>query len=364
LSRILSENRVTLFGMRFKGFPRAMDFSRTSLWPPRWLVLALSAVAICLLIYAFWWSYAARAMQRQLEGFRVDGAAQGVTAAWDALDITGFPLRLQAKMTKPSYTNRPAALNWRGDTLSIQTLPWSISQVLFETNGQQHFNLGPMVIDGATTSAAVSLSFDGQSRLRQIDIAAMDTEAKAGAAALKAKTLAAHWRVSPDDTTPTDGRDFDAALNGQGLNLQGVELLLGPDVEKLVVNVTLQGVPQASATDPSLSIPAWRAKGSPIRVREFVFVSGGVNIEGEGHLSLTPMGVVDGQLSLTIGGVNKLLDALSAKGLIDPQAKASVGVAAGVMAMLGASVTLPLIFKDGRSTLGPVDIGPAPRLAI
>ena len=126
-----------------------------------------------------------------------------------------------------------------------------------------------------------------------------------------------------------------------------------------------------------------RANGQ-IEVRNARIKQGDLLAVATGNLKLTAQGYLDGELMVTASGVEKILPALgvealsrqggsrsqrigAALGMLDQMAP---GVVAGAVSLLGEQVDLegrratrmPLRFKDGLATLGPVKLGQTPPL--
>jgi hypothetical protein len=121
-----------------------------------------------------------------------------------------------------------------------------------------------------------------------------------------------------------------------------------------------------------------------IEVRGARLKQGDLLAVATGNLKLTSQGYLDGELTVTATGVEKILPALgmealarqgtsrsqrlgAALGLIDQMAP---GAISGAVSLLGEQVDLegrratrmPLRFKDGIATLGPVKLGQTPPL--
>jgi hypothetical protein len=333
--------------------------------PPRWLTWTFAALLVFTAAYGAWWRYSASLMESALEGFRVSGAG------WDRQTWSGFPLRLRATLDNPRYSDTNTAYAWSAQRLSVETLPWSAAKIQLMAYGRQSFRAGPtmspsLTVSGEAKESGVSLSFDDRGLPKQLDVAAQDADAnvrgfKGEPVGIKGDILAAHWRIDPDDTDLKDGRDYDVALNGTAVKLTGVELPFGPEIEEIRLEVTLRGVPALQGVDGAMDLISWRLLGAPLTVRRLTFVSGGVDIQGAGELTTGPDGTLEGQLNLTIGGLDKIVNMLSARGAIPPEAKSTLFVTSTMLSATGAKVPMPLAFKGGKTFLGPVLIGPAPR---
>lgn len=336
--------------------------------PPRWLAWTFAGLAAAAIGYGLWWRHAAGLLETTLTDFRVQAPSHGAQAGWDALETSGFPLRLRAKLDNPRYANMGAGLAWEARGLTLEMLPWSVAQFNFAAEGKQMLTLGPALrIAGEAKESGLSLLFRSDGMPKQVDVAATTADAviqQAGAAdiGVKGATLAFHWRIDPQDQDAKDGRDYDAALNGANLTVTGVDLPFGPDIGDLRLQVSLRGVPALKGIDGAMDLVGWRQRGAPLSVRKLSFVSGGVDVEGGGDLALGADGVLQGQLNLTVGGLDKIVALLSKKGAVPAEAKSTLFVTSTMLAATGAKVPMPLAFKDGKTYLGPVQIGPAPRL--
>jgi hypothetical protein len=342
--------------------------TKISWMPPRWLALILAAIVVAAIGYGFWWRYTAGLLESTLTAFRDQGADQGVVSRWDTMTVSGFPLRLRASLDNPRYDNRPALVSWRAEGLTVEMLPWSLSQFVLLARGPQSLRLGDNVeIDGEARESALGLIFRGDGMPRQLDVAAKEANfaiSPKGAPeiGLAGEVLAFHWRIDPDDADPKDGQDYDVALNGSAIKLTGVELPFGPDVQNAALQVTLRGVPALQGTDGAMDLVKWRRAGAPLTIRKLSFVSGGVDIQGGGDLRLSAEGILEGQIGLNIGGLDKVVELLSRRGAIPPEAKTTLFVTSTMLAAAGAKVPMPLEFKNGKAFLGPAPIGPAPRI--
>lgn len=341
---------------------------KVSWMPPRWLAWTFAALAAACIGYGLWWRYSAGILADALNGFRASGASQGVNASWDGMAVSGFPLRLRATLDNPRYENRQGRFNWAAKGLTVETLPWSVAQFTLAAHGPQKMQLGPaLTVTGEAKQSGVSLLFRGDGIPKQLDVAAQGADAtiqgpQGAPVAIKGDILAAHWRIDPDDKDLNDGRNYDVAVNGKAITLAGVDLPFGPNVDDLKIQLTLRNVPALQGVDGAMDLAAWRVRGAHLTVRKLTFVSGGVDIQGAGDLALDPNGVAQGELALTVGGLDKIVALLSARGAIPAEAKTTLFVTSTMLSATGAKVPMPLVFKDGKTFLGPAQIGPAPRL--
>jgi hypothetical protein len=341
--------------------------AKTNFWPPRWLAVVFVLMVALAAAYGLWWRHAAGILEQNLTAIGTQGAAQGVTAKWDALAFSGFPLRLRASLDKPLYVNAPSRFRWTAGRLHVELLPWSVSHFVLRAEGPQELRFGDMSLEGQAAASSISLKLASGGEPEQFDIGAEKPDvalkrANGAPAGFKGELAGFHWRLAPGADLAKGRADHDIAVNGRALTLSGVELPFGPDIQDLQVQLTLVGVPLPTGPNDEIGLNAWRLQGAPVKVRKLSFVSGGVDVSGAGELGLTADGFVQGEIGLMVGGLDKIVQLLTARGAVAPEARTALNVTATMIAATGAKAPLPLIFKDGQTYLGPARIGPAPRI--
>ena len=77
-------------------------------------------------------------------------------------------------------------------------------------------------------------------------------------------------------------------------------------------------------------------------------------------------GFAEGRLDLRARNWEEMLDVAEASGALDPTLAGAVRAGLGLIARLAGdrnALDVPLDFGDGTARLGPIPLGPAPRLA-
>jgi hypothetical protein len=211
-----------------------------------------------------------------------------------------------------------------------------------------------------------------------------------------------------DDTPTTLGKADHAELHGRivegsAANNPVIEVVLrlaaasAPTVHPLLrqpldadIDAVLRGLPDFSPKSLSAGLKDLQARGGKIEINKARLRQGDIIAVGAGTLGLTARGGLDGQMQITVVGLEKLLKALdidrlvsqgeigNAIGALDrlipglgdiARQNAAPGIVAGLGA-LGQSTTLegkpaialPLRFVDGTVFLGPLAVGQVPPL--
>jgi hypothetical protein len=167
-----------------------------------------------------------------------------------------------------------------------------------------------------------------------------------------------HMKSGPED----QGAAY-VELDGAMAQLDG---LLGRIADNRPVTLIMDGIysKAASLTGSSwtAAVRQWEAAGGRLSLRRLRVVAGQAQVDArDGDLAVGADGRLVGRLDLVLRQATKTLDAMEAEGALTPDAARAAATVAGAVRQ-GPTVSLPLAFQAGRTTLGPIAIGPSPRL--
>ncbi len=189
--------------------------------------------------------------------------------------------------------------------------------------------------------------------------------------------------------SPADNPAVDLVLRLVAASAPALHPILAAPLDADVTGV-LNGVAGIAPKPWPVLFKEWQARGGSLTISKARLQQGDVIAVGEGTLSLTPRGGLNGQMQVTIVELAKLLQEL---GINDMVSQGQIGsafdaldrmlpglgaiarqnAAPGIVAGLGAvgqnttlegkpAVTVPLRFDDGEIRLGPFSLGRAPPL--
>lgn len=323
------------------------------------LLIPFALTAVIVAAWCGWWFYAAN---RISQGFDAQAKALrelGYNVAYEGWNLGGFPFRFDLSMRNARIAE-PGGWGLSAPKLQAQTAAYAPNVIvlvaedgvaLARPDGRS------FRVTGKTLRASLGgwrnhpprVSIEGV----ELSIAAAD----GGVVAFPAmEGFQAHLRPQGEDATV-----FLQAFEATGSRNH----LIGRIADGRPVTVGLRGVATRASALKGEGWPGvvrnWAAAGGVLEIEE-----GGVRA-GEALLTLKPSritadedGRASGELSLTLGRASDGMLALGAIGAI-PQETAAVG--AGLSALGGGSgVEATLTFDRGRTLLGPLPLGPAPRL--
>jgi len=388
---------------------------RRSRWP-------LYAVPIVVLILAAGWSafwfYASSRIDSELDGWRAREARSGRIYDCTNRSVAGFPFRLElhcngASVSLVSQTAEQVAsrtpMTVRLADIFVIAQVYDPQHIIAEFTGPVSFtDLGQQpsfvgnwskgrasVIGLPLAPQRTSFEFDSPALDRMVDDRPVPL--------LRASHLEFHARLA--EGSVADNPVIETVLQLQGASVQGVHAVL-QEPFNADIRARIRGL-------KDLSPKPW-----PVRFREIQAAGGRIDItqsrieQGEllslaaGSLGINTNGKLDGQLEMTVAGLDKIIPALGLDRLIDQgvsqaaidkmapgvnardvnnvigaldkmipglgnlaRKNANAGLAAGIN-MLGQPTTLegrkalalPLRFVDGAIFLGPLQVAQTPPL--
>lgn len=349
--------------------------------------------ALLVVLAALWsgaWFYLAARAQDAIAGWRAREASAGLVYACGMQSIGGFPFRIEVSCSDPN-----AELDRMSPALSLRAanalFAWQVYQptlLIAEFSGPLAFGEAgkPASFLGhwrlAQASARVSAA--GPQRVSVVaEQPGVDrVDGGSNVEVLKAEHAELHGRPSAGATA--DNPAVDLALQLVRASAPSLHPILAQPLDADVVGV-LHALPDLAPRPLPVMLRQWQARGGRLDINKARVQQGDVVAVGEGTLSLTPRGNLDGQLQVTVVELAQLLQALGINQIVSQGdlgsafnaldrvmpglgALARQNAAPGIVAGLGAigqnttlegkpAVTVPLRFNDGEVMLGPFRVG-------
>lgn len=306
------------------------------------------------------WEMTGSAILARLNAARRPDAHRGWTVSYDAARLNGFPFRLDLDLTN-ARLSEPSG--WAVLAPSLKTEAYLFAPahwVAVAPDGVvvTRRDAGPLIVKGKALRASLSGAGGHPPRL-SVEGLNLTFATPPGArpfALTSAKAFHLHTRAGPND----QGAIY-LGVEGGGAGAPGTLGLIaagGP------VTFTLDGVfshagAMTGADWPS-RLKAWTRAGGSLSVKRLELTAGKAAIVAKaGDLGIGPDGRLTGDLSVGAAQTPRILGVMAARGALSPEVARAGGAIA--LARTG-SATLPLDFEAGRVTLGPVALGPSPRL--
>lgn len=313
----------------------------------KWIaVLALLAVAAG-------WGAGQLIAQRLAAALSGDGPATAETVR-----ATGFPARIGVDMDALTVPFEGGA--WQVPRLSASAplwapLHWAVAPALPQqlTFGQMRFALTADTASGGIELApGIDLPVAGATA--HLVAPALTYEA-AAVPSLAARSLDLTLRRG-------DGYALEARIAGLSFP-EGLMASLTPQAKlpDAIDSITLRGT---LGLDHPLALAGAPARLTMIAIDDGQLLWGGRALAVSGRVTIGAEGTPEGTMTFTTRDWRDWLEFAIGGRLVDPGLEQILTTLAGLMAQQSpdGTLTLPLTFRDGRMSLGPVPLGPAPRL--
>ena len=333
------------------------------------------------------WYFAASQAETRLAAFRAREATLGRIYDCSTQTVGGFPFRMEVRCADPSAELRNVQLSLKAKDLLATVQVYQPDLAITEITGPAtiaeagrppaftaNWALAQSSVRGLPSALdRISVVFD------RLDVTRHDTGAAQPAGT--AEHIELHVRQAP--RLPQDEPAIDLAVRLRKGTLPQVSQLAGPPVDA-EISAVLRGLNDFSAKPLSQRLRELQAANGRLEIRQARAQQGDILATGQGTLSLTAQGRLDGEIRLTVAGLEQLVTALGldrAMGRVSQSAaeriapglnlekllgpRGNAALAAAGVAMLGKpaelegrkAVLLPLRFSDGTVFLGPLMVG-------
>jgi hypothetical protein len=339
------------------------------------------------------WFYASATAEKALVGWRAREAKSGRSYQCGSESIGGFPFRIEVRCTEPNaeLRGKGAQLVLQGKDLVVLAQIYQPTLLIAEFTGpmsiaepgQQpayvaNWQLGQSSVRGTPRNPQrASLVFDGLTVQRP----------GADKAMLTAKRIELHGRLA--EGSVTDNPVLDVGLRATAAAAPEIHPLAAAPLDA-EVSATLRGLADFMPKPWPARFRELQVRGGRIDIVKARVQQGDMIAVSSGSLGLTANGNLDGQLQMTVVGIEHILKQLDLEAIVS---QGRVGAAidkldrllpglgniarknAGSSILVGLdaigkrttldglpATSVPLRFVDGRVMLGPIPVGRTPPL--
>ena len=320
--------------------------------------LLAGVIVVLALLYGGYWFVGAGAAERGALAALDRLQARGVVVQHGGLSVAGFPSRFDLTLTEPSFSDPARGLGWSAafaQVFSLSYKPWHLIAALPET---QQITLPGQALVLATTRMQGSLVMKPTPDL---PLAALDAVAE-GVSLRSDLGWALALASANLRLAEGEGGAYQLAVRALDV-VPDQRLVAGTRLPETLERIDLL----ADVTFDR--VPALRDGAAPVVqrvvVQEAHVIWGPVKLQAKGDLLADATGRAEGRLDLRIEGWQAALDAVQSLQLIPDR---FLPLLTGVLTQMELAsgepgvIALPLTFQNGLASLGPVPLGPAPRL--
>lgn len=325
----------------------------------------LVVVLIASGLWAGYWFVGSRALDRTVEGWFAAQTGDPLQAEHSGVEVTGFPNRFDLNIVEPRISDAEAGLGWSAPFVQVFSMTWKPWHIIASFPQEQVVTVAgqDLVVTSTQLQASVVMVPGTDLTLDRTTFVA-DGLAFGAAGGWEVSATSARFatRRTPDDAgaheigleinTLTPPSAFRMALQDQSDLPEQIDQL------RLDVRAELSAPIDRHLAETQPQVEA-------VVVKELSLIWGDLRISGKGEVVPTSDGVADGRIDIRVDSWRQLVPVLVAAGIITPQVTETVTRAMELLAQQDGTpdvLDVPLVFQNGRMSLGPIPLGPAPML--
>ena len=319
-------------------------------------------VALGVLWAAYWFvgSYAVKGAV--VSGF-TQTAGQEVLATNGGVAVAGFPNRFDLTVTTPEVSDKAAGWAWKAPFAQVFAMTWKPWNVIAALPNDQTLTVAGQTIGLHSSRMMGSLLLEPTTALALKEVV-VESEGLLATSDLG-------WKVGVEKLVLASRAD-PATRNAQEIGLDITALTPDPALAAMLPELgpTVSVVHLDAILTLTAPIDRTMANTQPqisgVEVKDFRANWGALQITASGKIAPGADGLAEGSIDIAIKGWRNVPALIAAAGWIDPGAAKPMENALASLAKSGKDpevLSLPLTFQKGWMNLGPLPLGPSPRMA-
>jgi hypothetical protein len=331
----------------------------------KWLLIL---VTLAIVLWVGYWFAARQAATMAFDRAFASLAEAERDLACDQSALSGFPFRLDLDCNSLAFADRRA-------NTAVTAARVTATAPLYRPGRVEAAIAGPVTIEApdqkvslvASWQDAVAVVEAGFGGLSGATIALDGLEIVPGAGKNRMPWADARADSATITAAPASGRDYRFTVDATGLALQPKK---GDALPAMAIDadVTALDFGGSLGTDPGRTFAAWLADGGEMKVDRLTVAMGEVAAGATGSLSISADGLLSGNLTMRLAGLDQIPALAERLGLGSQDNLARViGLAGAVMRPAADDPDareLALQIRDGVARIGLIPVGRIPRLRL
>lgn len=327
----------------------------------------LSVVILAAILWSGWWFVGSRGVKSGLELWLDARRAEGWVAEASEIAMRGFPNRFDLTVENPTLADPDTGLSWQAPFLQVFALSYKPHHMIVTWPNEQLLTTPYEKLRVTSDKMQGSAVFDPGPDL------ATD-RATIIADAFRVASSQGWWVDLPQARLAA--RRHEGAETTYDVALDASEARLSEDIRAIFGQVSLPEAVEALKFDATMSFDApWdrfaieraRPQVTSLDLKLAEMKWGGIHLQAAGQLQVDANGLPTGEIGVRATNWRELLQIAVSTGALPADLAPAVETGLSLLASISGNadtIDAPLVFRNGRMSLGPVPLGPAPVLRI
>ncbi|MEM8592526.1 MAG: DUF2125 domain-containing protein [Pseudomonadota bacterium] len=327
----------------------------------------LWAVILALLGWSGYWYITASVVEREAQAWFDERRSEGWQADFASLDTKGFPYRFDTVLTDVALADPGTGVVWSAPRFEVTALAYQPNHViaLFPPEQTLRSPFDTLAITNEDMRASVRVSGASMALAEsRLDMSGLTARASSGLEVTLERGLLA-TRTTEDGPGTYD-------LFFEATNLRPSDTLrLGIDPQGRLPDTfeTLKLQAEASFDAPWDRFAIERARPQPTRLdlKDFDAKWGQLELRAIGEVDIDSEGTPEGGITIKATNWREIISIGQALGTIPDGLVVTITSALEILASLSGppnTIDIKLNFANGRMSLGPIPLGPAPTIRL
>jgi len=332
----------------------------------RWLTIIVAVLAT---LYGGYWLLGRSTLQGGIEAALADMSGSSAQIAYSDWGVRGFPSRFDTTFEDISITDAASGVAWSAPWFQVLALAYKPNEVIAVWPDSQELTLGDETIHILSNSMRASAQVRPSTALT-FDRATVEIQNPRIRRASDGSELAMGHLLAAARAAPEAANTYDLYLDAQSIVLpEALRMALDPagDMPVLIRQVRLDSVATLTKPLDRFASDAPEITLRALEIREMGLIWGDVSISAIGTVAAGFDGIAQGTITFSAANWRKALDMGVKAGLIGEGfdvTYANMAQELDETPHIPDTLTVTLRFEDGKTRLGPLPLGPAPRLGL
>lgn len=323
------------------------------------------------LVWSGYWFVGSTVIRSGAEGWFANAGGQGLLAEKSDLSVAGFPNRFDLTVSDLRLADPASGIGWQAPFAQVFAMTWKPWHIIAALPPSQVVTLP----DQEVTLASEGLRASFRARpATDVPLAAIIVESGPFSA-----TSSAGWTAGAARGVASISADEEVPGAGDRPNAYVMSLELGdltPDPTATQAILSEAGLPPVIASVRVLATATTTApldrfavdstpRLASLSLTDLAMIWGNMTVRAAGDIAPDDAGFAAGRIDISVTNWQPLVPAMVAAGAVKPELAQTVQTMLTALARDTGDenvLKLPLLLQDGRMSLGPVPLGPAPLL--
>lgn len=329
----------------------------------------ITLTLVLALAWSGWWVIGTTAQKTAIETWMEQRRDAGWVAEVEEFKVTGYPNRFDSIFTELSLSNPQAGWAWEAPHFQLLALSYKPNHIIAVWPGTHSYATRNDTITITSSQFRGSLIFKPDTAL-SLDRMQLET----ADLALAGET---DWRASATEASVAffSHNAPDLPPNSYDLYIKALEFSPpalwrdAVDQSGTLPDTIPEAIFDASITYDNpwdrFAIEETNPRMTTMKIRDLRFLWGDLHLNGSGSIDVTEEGYMEGTFTLQAKKWRELLDVIIAAQLLTPDFEKALDRGITFVATLAGNpddLEIKLRFADKLTYIGPIPIGPAPRI--